>query len=333
MKEISRRDFIRGTAAAIAGAALFHGNTFTEAQAEEAGGKITGSSKVYFTKEISPDSLVRIYEALGRELPGKVAVKISTGESKKSNHLRPELIGKLVGKLNGTLVECCTAYGGNRQDVRKHWKAIEERGYKEIAPVEIMDESGEFSIPIKGGFHLEADIVGEGLKNYDSVLILSHFKGHAMGGFGGALKNISIGIASSNGKANIHTAGRTQTAKGLWNKAAAQDDCLESMADACKAVISYVGTENMLYISVANNLSVDCDCDGNPKKPEMADLGIFASADPVALDQACYDAVVNAEDPGKAALIRRMEEKHAIHTVEAAAEHGLGSREYELVVI
>lgn len=290
-------------------------------------------SKVYFTKEIGPESLVRIYEALGRELPGKVAVKISTGESEKSNHLRPEPIAPLLKKLGGTIVECCTAYGGNRQDVRKHWKAIEKRGYKEIAPVEIMDEVSEFSIPVEGGFHLTEDIVGSGLKNYDSVLILSHFKGHAMAGFGGALKNIAIGIGSTHGKTNIHTAGKTRDPKELWVKIARQDDFLESMADACKAVIGYVGAENMLYISVANRLSVDCDCDGNPHEPEMADLGIFASADPVALDQACYDAVINADDPGKKALILRMEEKHGIHTVEAAADLGLGSREYEIVDI
>ncbi len=186
---------------------------------------------------------------------------------------------------------------------------------------------------MEGGFHLTEDIVGSGLKNYDSVLILSHFKGHAMAGFGGALKNIAIGIGSTHGKANIHTAGKTTNPKLMWVRLARQDAFLESMADACKAVMGYVGAENMLYISVANRLSVDCDCDGNPHEPEMADLGIFASTDPVALDQACYDAVVNADDPGKAALIRRMEEKHGIHTVEAAAELGLGSRDYELVPI
>ena len=328
MQNITRRDFLKGTAASVASIALA-GIIPTETFAE---GEKT-MSKVYFTREIGPESLVRIYEAMGRKLTGKVAVKISTGESAKSNHLRPELIGELVQKLDGTIVECCTAYGGNRQNVRKHWQAIEERGYKEIADVELMDEFGEFSIPVKGGFHLEEDIVGSGLKNYDSVLILSHFKGHAMAGMGGAMKNISIGIGSSRGKANIHTAGKTSDTGKLWSNIADQDDFLESMADACKAVIGYIGAENMLYINVANNLSVDCDCDGNPKKPEMADLGIFASTDPVALDQACYDAVVNAADPGKKALIRRMEDKHAIHIVEAAAELGLGSREYEIVEI
>ena len=330
MKEITRRDFIKGSAAVVAGVALSPLTTVAFAENEKGANNV---SKVYFTKDISPEALVRIYEALGRDLPGKVAVKISTGESAKSNHRRPELIGALVQKLNGTIVECCTAYGGNRQNVRKHWKAIEERGYKNIADVDIMDEFGEFAIPIKGGFHLEEDIVGSGLKSYDSVLILSHFKGHAMAGMGGAMKNISIGIGSSRGKTNIHTAGKTTDTGKMWGMLAAQDDFLESMADACKAVIGYVGAENMLYISVANRLSVDCDCDGNPHEPEMADLGIFASADPVALDQACYDAVQNADDPGKRALIRRMEEKHAIHIVEAAAELGLGSREYEIVEI
>lgn len=288
---------------------------------------------VYYSKEISPESLVRIYEALGHKLSGKVAVKISTGESEKSNNLRPSLISPLVQNLNGTIVECCTAYGGNRQDIRKHWNAIEKRGYKEIAPVEIMDEFSEFSIPVEGGFHLSQDIVGSGIKNYDSMLILSHFKGHAMAGFGGALKNIAIGVASTHGKTNIHTAGKTTNPKLMWIRIAKQDAFLESMADACKAVIGFVGAKNMLYISVANRLSVDCDCDSNPHEPEMADLGIFASNDPVALDQACYDAVINADDPGKAALIRRMEEKHGIHTVEAAEKLGLGSREYELISI
>lgn len=291
------------------------------------------AQKVYFTKEITPESLVRIYEALGRELKGKVAVKISTGEPGGHNFLNPNLIKPLVNKLDGTIVECCTAYGGRRQDPKEHWKAIEEHGFKAIAPCDIMDENGEFDIPIEGGFHLTKNIVGEHLKNYDSVLILSHFKGHAMGGFGGALKNISIGIASTAGKANIHTAGVTSNAAELWSKLPEQDVFLESMADACKSILGYVGKENMAYVSVANRLSVDCDCDSHPAEPEMADLGIFASLDPVALDQACYDAVINSEDEGKAALIERMNSRHGIHTVEAAAQLGLGEREYEIVDI
>jgi uncharacterized Fe-S center protein len=288
-------------------------------------------AKVYFTKEITPESLVRIYEALGKELKGKVAVKISTGEPGGHNFLNPNLIKPLVNKLNGTIVECCTAYGGKRQDPKLHWQAIEDHGFKDIAPCDIMDEFGQMEIPVTNGFHLKTNIVGEHLKNYDSVLILSHFKGHAMGGFGGALKNISIGIASTAGKANIHTAGVTSNAAILWNNLPEQDIFLESMADACESVLSYVGKENMLYVSVANNLSVDCDCDSHPADPEMADIGIFASTDPVALDQACYDAVVNSPDEGKAALIERMNSRHAIHTVEAAAQLGLGEREYEIV--
>ena len=294
-------------------------------------------SKVYFTREITPDSLVRMYDALGVSLKGKVAVKMSTGESELSNHLRPELIEKLVKKLNGTIVECCTAYGGSRQDVRSHWNEIHKRGFEKVAPVDIMDEFAEFDIPIENGFHLKKDIVGEHLKNYDSVLILSHFKGHVMGGFGGALKNISIGIGSTHGKALIHSAGVTTDPEECWKVGTKQDDFLESMADACKAVINYMhetkGPESMLYISVANRLSVDCDCDGHPHEPEMGDLGIFASTDPVALDQACYDAVKNAKDPGKAALVERMDSRHAIRTVEAAFEHGLGERTYELIEI
>lgn len=286
---------------------------------------------VYFIKEITPDSLVRIYDALGAKLHGNIAVKISTGEMGGHNYLKPELIGKLVDKLNGTIVECCTAYGGSRQDKAKHWETIKNHGFTPRFKVDIMDEFDEFSIPVENGFHLKEDIVGEHLKNYDSILMLSHFKGHLMGGFGGALKNMSIGIASTSGKLNIHSAGRTLDQEDTWAHLPKQDDFLESMADACDAVIHYMGAKNIVYINVANRLSVDCDCDSNPHEPEMADLGIFASLDPVALDQACYDAVKNASDPGKAALIERMDSRHAIHTVEASESHKLGTREYQIV--
>ncbi|MBE6127460.1 MAG: DUF362 domain-containing protein [Erysipelotrichaceae bacterium] len=289
-------------------------------------------SKVFFTKEITPDSLLRIYKALGRELRGNIGVKISTGEMGGHNYLKPELIGKLVDELNGTIVECCTAYGGSRQEKDKHWDTIKAHGFLPRFKVDLMDEFGEIEIPVHNGFHLDKDIVGEHLNNYDSLLILSHFKGHMMGGFGGALKNISIGIGSTAGKAYIHSAGTTTSSTDCWGKnAPKQDDFLESMADACEAVLRYVGYKNLAYINVANRLSVDCDCDSNPHEPEMGDLGIFASLDPVALDQACYDAVKNAKDPGKAALIERMDSRHGIHTVEAAAKLGLGSREYEIV--
>ena len=290
-------------------------------------------SKVYFTKDISPENLIKIYDALGRDLKGKVAVKISTGEPGGHNFLNPNLIKDLIHKLNGTIVECNTAYGGRRNTTSEHWKAIKEHGFLDIANVDLMDEEGEMSIPVENGFHLKENIVGNHLKNYDSILILSHFKGHAMGGFGGALKNMSIGIGSSNGKANIHTAGKVKTPEELWDNLPEQDHFLESMADACKGVMDYIGRENIAYINVANNLSVDCDCDSNPHTPEMKDLGIFASLDPVALDQACYDAVINSDDPGKAALIERMNSRHGIRTVEAANELGLGNREYEIINI
>ena len=291
------------------------------------------NSKVYFTKEITSESLIKIYEALGRDLKGKVGVKISTGEPGGHNFLNPKLIELLVSKLNGTIVECCTAYGGKRQDPRDHWQAIEDHGFKAIASCDIMDEFGEKSIPVENGFHLKEDIVGEHIDNYDSFLLLSHFKGHAMGGFGGALKNMSIGMASTNGKLNIHSAGTSLNQEYIWSHLPKQDDFLESMADACKGVINYVGKENLLYINVANNLSVDCDCDSHPADPKMADIGIFASTDPVAIDQACYDAVINSNDPGKADLIERMNSRHGIHTVEAAFAHKLGNREYEIVSI
>ncbi len=290
-------------------------------------------SKVYFTKEITPESLIKMYETLGIELKGKVAVKLSTGEPGGHHFLNPNLIKDLVHKVNGTIVECNTAYGGKRDKAQDHWKAIKDHGFMDIATVDIMDEEGDMPIPVKNGFHLKEDYVGAHLKNYDSMLVLSHFKGHLMGGFGGALKNISIGIGSSKGKLWIHSAGKSTNQAEVWDNLPEQDDFLESMADACDAVINYMGKENMVYISVANNLSVDCDCDFNPHAPEMADLGIFASTDPVALDQACYDAVVNAEDPGKAALIERMNSRHGIHTVEAANKLGLGNREYEIVNI
>lgn len=290
-------------------------------------------SKVYFTKEITPESLIKMYEILGKELKGKVAVKISTGEPGGHNFLNPNLIKDLVTKLNGTIVECNTAYAGRRNTTEEHWKAIKEHGFLDIAKVDIMDEEGDMAVKVENGIHLKENYVGAHLKNYESMLMLSHFKGHAMGGFGGALKNMSIGVASSNGKAWIHTAGKTKNPAKLWDNLPEQDLFLESMADACKGVMDYMGRDNILYINVANNLSVDCDCDSNPHAPEMDDLGIFASVDPVAVDQACYDAVVNAKDEGKVALIERMNSRHGIRTIEAANELGLGNREYEIVNI
>ena len=283
-------------------------------------------AKVYFTKEITADSLQKIYHALGVSLKGKVAVKISSGEPGGHNYLNPKLIAPLVKELNGTIVECNTAYGGPRSNAKDHWKAIKDHGFLDIAPCDIMDEEGEMAIPVREPFHIAQNFVGTHLQNYDSMLMLSHFKGHMMGGFGGALKNMSIGVASSHGKANIHGAGDVSK---IWS--ADHDSFLESMADADSAVIDYMGAENIVYINVANRLSVDCDCDSNPAEPEMADLGIFASLDPVAVDWACYDAVKNADDPGKAALIERMDSRNAIHTAEAAEKHGLGTRHYVIV--
>ncbi len=282
-------------------------------------------AKVFYTKNIDKNSLVKIYDALNTELKGNVAIKISTGEPGGHNFLDPMLIKDLVQKLNGTIVECNTAYQGKRYNSEDHWQAIKDHGFMDIAKCDIMDEEGEMELEIPNGKRIKKNYVGSHMKNYDSMLILSHFKGHAMGGFGGALKNMSIGIASSHGKAYIHGAGDVNH---LWD--GEHDLFLESMADADASVIKYFGKDNLAYISVANNLSVDCDCVNDPSDPEMNDIGIFASLDPVALDQACYDAVKNSNDSGKASLIERMDSRNAIHTVEAASDLGLGVREYEI---
>lgn len=286
-------------------------------------------SKVYFTKDISPEGLNRVYDAMGAALKGKVAVKLSTGEPGGHNFLRTSLIEKLVKKLNGTIVECNTAYEGKRSSSADHWQAFKDHGFTAIAPCDLMDEFGEIALPVEGGKQLKQNLVGEHLKNYDSMLMLSHFKGHQMAGLGGALKNMSIGVGSARGKILIHTAGKSEKFADAFT--AEQDSFLEAMADADKSVVDFMGSENIVYVNVANRLSVDCDCDSNPHEPEMADIGIFASTDPVAIDQACIDAVYASPDKGKAALIERMESRHGVHTVEAAAELGLGSREYELI--
>lgn len=288
--------------------------------------------KVYFFKEISSDNLVKIYEALGREAKGKVAVKLSTGEPGGHNFLQPSLIKALVQKVNGTIVECNTAYGGGRADTKSHLKAAADHGFTAIAPVDIMDAEGEVELPVDGGKHLKFDIVGKDFLNYDFTIILSHFKGHAMGGFGGAIKNMSIGIASSNGKAWIHSAGKTRVPAEAWKNLPEQDDFLESMAEAAKAVADHCG-DRILYISVANNLSVDCDCDASPEEPRMGDIGILASLDPVALDRACTDLVRSSEDPGKVHLIERIDSRHGMHTLDHAEALGMGSQKYELVAL
>lgn len=282
--------------------------------------------KVYLFSEITADNLVKIYEVLGREATGKVAVKLSTGEPGGYNFLQPALIKDLVQKINGTIVECNTAYGGGRSNTAAHLRAAEDHGFTAIAPVDIMDAEGETELPVSGGKHLTRDIVGSHYLNYDFTIVLSHFKGHAMGGFGGAIKNMSIGIASSNGKRYIHSAGTSTTS---WGNPA-QDDFLESMAEAAKAVADHCG-DKILYISVANNLSVDCDCDSNPANPEMGDIGILASLDPVALDKACTDLVRSSEDHGKIHLIERIDSRNGMHTLDHAEAIGLGSQKYELV--
>lgn len=287
---------------------------------------------VYFTRDISPAGLAKVYAALGVTLRGKVAVKISTGEPGGHNFLQPTLIKDLVKSLNGAIVECNTAYPGRRDTTEAHWGAIREHGFLDIAPCDILDEEGDMALPVTCGVRLEENFVGAHLANYDSMLVLSHFKGHAMGGFGGALKNVAIGLASSMGKGHIHCSGGPMTKMEDMFEAD-HDAFLESMADANKSVMDYLGRKNMVYVNVANRLSVDCDCDAHPAEPEMADLGIFASLDPVALDQACVDAVYASPDEGKAALIQRMESLNGIHTVEAAADLGLGTRDYALVVL
>ena len=295
-------------------------------------------SKVYFTRDITPESLVKIYEALGVEAKGRVAVKISTGEAGNTHYLKPTLIRNLVERVNGTIVECCTAYGGSRQDVSKHWQTIHEHGFDSIFAVDIMDEYDQIRIPIQDRKHLKYDIVGGHLANYDFMINLAHFKGHAMGGFGGVLKNASIGVASTAGKAYIHSAGKTDDASKAWGPeylaaGPTQDLFLESMAAAAQSVHNYMGGR-VVYINVMNNMSVDCDCDGHPAKPELKDMGILASLDPVAVDQACLDKVFNYQgkkgDDNKP-LIQRINRQHGTYITDYAEKIGLGSKQYVLI--
>lgn len=285
----------------------------------------TNAPVVYMTTEISSQSLLEIYNALQAEPSGNIAIKLSTGEP-GSNYLRPELIGELVQSFeNPVIVECNTAYGGSRASTAMHYQVAEDHGYTDIAEVDIMDEDGSISLPVNGGTNLTENYVGSHFSNYDYYVVLSHFKGHAMAGYGGAIKNISIGIASAEGKAHIHSGG---TGGSMWS--GEQDAFLESMAEAGKSVVDALDG-NILYINVMNRLSVDCDCDTNPAEPDMHDIGILASYDPVALDQACVDLVYQAEDG--ASLIERIESRNGIHTLEHAEEIGLGSRSYQLIPI
>ena len=281
---------------------------------------------VYYISSITPESLIAAYQALGVALPGKVGVKMSTGESTQSNYLRPALIADLIHLLDATIVECNTAYGGNRSSTAMHRHQAKDNGLLDIAELDILDEEGSMEIPIEGGNRLSVDYVGTHFVNYDSYLVLSHFKGHAMAGFGGAIKNISIGFGSSMGKAWIHSGG-TST-RSMWG--GNQDAFLEAMADAAKGVNTYMG-ENIVYISVMNRLSVDCDCDANPAEPDMHDICILASTDPLAIDQAAIDLIYAM--PDSASLVRRIERQNGLHTLDAGEQNGLGSRYYRLVVI
>lgn len=283
---------------------------------------------VYYTSEISPQAMLDIYAALGVELTGdNIAVKLSTGEPPASNYLEPGLIADLVHQVDGTIVENNTAYGGQRSSTAMHYQVAEDHGFTDIADFVVLDENGSVSLPVEGGTRLTENLVGAHFPEYDGYLVLSHFKGHAMAGFGGAIKNISIGLGSQEGKCLIHTAGESHTSP--WG--GEQDPFTESMAEAGKSVVDALDG-NILYISVMNRLSIDCDCDGNPEEPDMHDIGILASTDPVALDQACVDLVYASQDD-TASLIQRMESRNAVHVLEHGEEIGLGSRTYELVSI
>lgn len=298
------------------------GSEATQQQPEAA----QGTPVVYMTRAVTPEGLMAVCQALQWEPQGRVAVKLSTGEPPASNYLRPELIAGLVQSLDGTIVECNTAYGGSRAETAMHYQVAEDHGFTAIADFQILDEEGSMTLPVQDGTRLSENYVGAAFEDYDSYLVLSHFKGHSMAGYGGAIKNISIGLGSSEGKAWIHSAGSSRT--NPWG--GDQDAFLESMAEAGKSVSDYLG-DQIVYINVMNRLSVDCDCDGNPAEPDMHDIGILASTDPVALDQACIDLVYSAED-GQS-LVNRIESRNGLHTLEHAQQIGLGSRSYELVSI
>ena len=291
-------------------------------------------SKVYMTRDITPEALVKVYKALGRPADGhRVAVKISTGESGNPNYLSPALIRNLVDTVHGTIVECNTAYNGKRNTFEAHWETVHEHGFYSIAPVDLMDEEGQMKIPVRDRRHIKYDIVGNHLPRYDYMVNLAHFKGHAMGGYGGVLKNASIGVASADGKTYIHSAGKTDKTEEIWQNIADQDLFLESMATAAQGVDDYFG-DNIVYINVMNNMSVDCDCAAHPSEVLLKDYGILASTDPVALDKACVDIIFNmtpSEGNDNAPLIERINSRHGTHTIDHAAAIGLGSLDYEII--
>jgi len=288
---------------------------------------------VYYIKNITPENLVKIYDALDRRATGNVCVKLSTGEKGNPNHLSPELIAPLVQGLHATIVECNTAYPGARTNDKDHMELAREHGFTAIAPFQLMDSVTSTALPVKGGKRIAYALVGQSWLDYDFTVVLSHFKGHPMAGFGGALKNMGIGIQSREGKAWVHSAGKHADADKLWGEGMPEQDAfLETMAEAAKAVTDYAD-DRILYINVANNLSVDCDCVAHPAPVRMADIGIFASLDPVAVDRACVDAVHRSEDHGKIHLEKRMEERDATHVLDYAEEMGMGTQKYVLITI
>lgn len=289
-------------------------------------------SRVYFIREVSPENVVKIYNALGKKAVGKTAIKLHSGEEGNQNYLGPEFWRPEIDEIGGTVVECNTAYDGARNTTEKHKKLISEHGWDKYFAFDLMDAEGDdLVVDIPRGKAITKNFLGRNIKNYDSMVVLSHFKGHPMGGYGGALKQLSIGCASSRGKANIHSAGKTDDQSIVWENHAEQDRFLEAMADAASSVVELFGGE-IAYINVMSNLSVDCDCCNIAEDPCMKDIGILASVDPVAVDQACVDLIYKAtDDPGQAHFLERLDSRHGIHTIEAAAELGIGSREYELI--
>ena len=287
-------------------------------------------SKVYFTKELTPESVVKMYQALGVELPGKIAVKVHSGEDGNQNYLKPEFLKPMVDYVHGTIVECNTAYDGARDTTEKHQKLMEKHEWSKYFDVDILDSTEDMTLEIPNGKVLKKNYVGKNLENYDSMLVLSHFKGHPMGGYGGALKQLSIGVASSKGKRYIHCCGNDGTYEDMFHQD--QKTFLESMADAASSVTEYFHG-NIAYINMICNLSVDCDCCAVAKDPCMKDIGIVASLDPVAIDQACIDLVKNSEDPGKEELLERIHSRMGTHTIDAAFDLGIGNKEYELIEI
>lgn len=318
-----------GLALTSCGAKTANASGTADAQADTT---LSEEATVYFIKDITPENVVKIYEALGRKAEGKVAVKLSTGEPGNNYHLDPNLISPLVQQLKGIIVENNTAYNGGRDETASHMKAAADHGFTAIAPVVIMDAEGQDTLKVVGGKHLNENYVGDKWKDYDFTVVLSHFKGHPMAGFGGAMKNISIGMASSRGKCWIHSAGQYTDKAQTWSNVPSDSIFQESMAEASKSVIDRAG-DKILYISIANNLSVDCDCVATPEAPQMSDLGIFASLDPVALDQACIDAVKNSPDHGKIHLLKRIESKSGPWNLEYAEQIGAGTRNYKLVTL